>query len=173
MGPEATDDAGRNGVQGGELSSWDRYRALAPRQNVDPGVTYRARNGGGRENRGSGHPYAESGSNGQHTHTTHGSHGGKHDYYALLGVPRNATGEEIERAYRRYVVLIHPDKCFNDPKRHAVAQEQLKAVNGAMQVLRDPGIRAQYDAILAGLPLASRMGRLPRNGKRTPHAPTR
>ena len=83
------------------------------------------------------------------------------NYYAVLGVPRDATAEHLERAYRRYVTVIHPDKCFGDPERHAVAQEKLKAINAAMQVLRDPAQRARYDAALARFPLTARLAPSP------------
>jgi len=90
------------------------------------------------------------------------------DYYAFLGVERNATEEQLERMYRHYVSTIHPDRFFNDPLRRDLAQEMLKELNAVMQVLRDPEQRAQYDAALAGnilpmMPLTSRL-REPRGG---------
>jgi curved DNA-binding protein CbpA len=80
------------------------------------------------------------------------------DYYTLLGIRRDATSEQLERAFRRYVRQNHPDLVFGDPVRHSVAQARLKEVLGAMPVLRDPIKRAQYDAQLDHLPLASRLG---------------
>jgi curved DNA-binding protein CbpA len=80
------------------------------------------------------------------------------DYYMLLGIGRAATPEQLERAFRRYVRKNHPDLVFGDPIRHPVAQARLKEVVAAMQVLRDPIKRAQYDAQLDHLPLASRLG---------------
>jgi len=67
------------------------------------------------------------------------------DHYSLLGVRPNATGAEIEQAYRRYAAEIHPDRFFDDPARRRQAEQKLKQLNAAMQVLRDPRRRASYD----------------------------
>jgi uncharacterized membrane protein YsdA (DUF1294 family) len=63
------------------------------------------------------------------------------DYYAILGVPRNATPEEIKEAYRRLAKEYHPDK---NPSPEA--EEKFKLINEAYQVLSDPAKRAEYDA---------------------------
>lgn len=64
----------------------------------------------------------------------------KRDYYEVLGIPRNATQEEIKKAYRRLARKYHPD--FNkDPD----AQEKFKEINEAYQVLSDPEKRKLYD----------------------------
>jgi DnaJ-domain-containing protein 1 len=87
-----------------------------------------------------------------------GMAGAFRDYYAMLGVDRQASCQEIERAYRRRAAEIHPDKFFNDPLAARQAQNELKALNLGMAVLRDPEQRRRYDAELRLLtPLGSRL----------------
>jgi curved DNA-binding protein len=63
------------------------------------------------------------------------------DYYAILGVPRNATLEQIKEAYRRLAKEYHPDK---NPSPEA--EERFKLINEAYQVLSDPASKSGYDA---------------------------
>ena len=65
-----------------------------------------------------------------------GIHGGD-DPYEVLGVSRIASSEEIERAYRRRVSAIHPDKFHGDPERRQEANEMLKQLNAAMRRVRE------------------------------------
>src|SRR6059036_3785141 len=65
----------------------------------------------------------------------------KRDYYEVLGVGRNASEEEIKRAYRKLAVKFHPDKNPNDPE----AEEKFKELGEAYDVLIDVDKRAAYD----------------------------
>ncbi len=63
------------------------------------------------------------------------------DYYTLLRVPRNASQEEIKKAYRKVALEHHPDR--NAGSRDA--EERFKEVTKAYEVLRDPERRARFD----------------------------
>jgi len=63
------------------------------------------------------------------------------DYYAILGVPRNATEKEIKQAYRRLARKYHPDVNPGDKS----AEEKFKEISEAYEVLSDPEKRAKYD----------------------------
>jgi molecular chaperone DnaJ len=73
------------------------------------------------------------------------------DYYATLGVSRDASSDEIKRAYRRLARELHPD--INPD---AATQERFKEVTAAYEVLSDPSKRQVYD--LGGDPLSSAGG---------------
>jgi curved DNA-binding protein len=64
------------------------------------------------------------------------------DYYQVLGVPRNATEEQIKKAYRKLAMQYHPDR---NPGKEQWANDRFKEINEAFGVLGDPGKRRQYD----------------------------
>lgn len=63
------------------------------------------------------------------------------DFYEILGVPRTASEDEIRKAYRKLAHLYHPDKTGGDK----AAEEKLKEINEAYDVLKNKEKRAQYD----------------------------
>jgi molecular chaperone DnaJ len=64
----------------------------------------------------------------------------KRDYYEILGIARDATDEEIKRAFRNLAFKYHPDHNHNND-----AGEKFKEVNEAYEVLSDPDNRSAYD----------------------------
>jgi len=66
---------------------------------------------------------------------------GKRDYYEVLGVSKNATKEEIKRAYRKQALKYHPDKNPGDKK----AEESFKEAAEAYEVLSNDEKRSRYD----------------------------
>jgi len=65
------------------------------------------------------------------------------DYYSILGVDKNATDDEIKKAYRKLAHKHHPDKSGGDA-------EKFKEINSAYQVLSDKSKRQKYDQFGSG-----------------------
>jgi molecular chaperone DnaJ len=65
----------------------------------------------------------------------------KRDYYAVLGLEKGASEDDIKKAYRRLAVKFHPDKNQGDK----VAEENFKELGEAYEVLSEPQKRAAYD----------------------------
>lgn len=70
------------------------------------------------------------------------------NYYDVLGIPSNASDDDVTRAYKQKALQWHPDKVGRDKK--AEAEERFKEISEAYQVLRDPNQRASYNRSLGG-----------------------
>lgn len=66
------------------------------------------------------------------------------DYYAVLGVPKNAAEKDIKSAYRKLARKWHPDANLKNPKE---AEEKFKEISEAYEVLGDPEKRKKYDVL--------------------------
>ncbi|MDA0676571.1 MAG: molecular chaperone DnaJ [Chloroflexi bacterium] len=62
------------------------------------------------------------------------------DLYEVLGVPRNASPEDLKKAFRQQALKYHPDR-----NKESDASDRFKEINAAYQVLSDPERRASYD----------------------------
>lgn len=69
----------------------------------------------------------------------------RYDHYKVLGIARDASTDEVKRAFRERAKRCHPDRAAS-PR----AAETFRAVYEAWRILRDPASRAWYDRELAG-----------------------
>ena len=67
----------------------------------------------------------------------------KRDYYDVLGVPKNATDDDIKKAYRKLAMKHHPDRNQGDAATKS--EERFKEAKEAYEMLSDPHKRAAYD----------------------------
>ncbi len=65
------------------------------------------------------------------------------DYYEILGVSKNASQDEIKKAYRKLAVKFHPDKNIGDKQ----AEERFKEIGEAYEVLKSPEKRQKYNQL--------------------------
>jgi curved DNA-binding protein CbpA len=72
------------------------------------------------------------------------------DYYSILGISMNATPEEIRTAYINRSRILHPDRFDpqKQPNEWKLANDMMKELNEAYNILKDGESRAEYDATL-------------------------
>lgn len=67
----------------------------------------------------------------------------KRDFYEILGLPKNASDEDIKKAYRKLAMKHHPDRNQGDSAK--AAEEKFKEAKEAYEMLSDAQKRAAYD----------------------------
>jgi DnaJ-class molecular chaperone len=67
------------------------------------------------------------------------------DYYQILGVSRDASGEDIRKAFRHLALRYHPD---HNPANQKEAEEKFKEINEAYELLGDEQKRRHYDHLI-------------------------
>ncbi|KAB2831833.1 MAG: DnaJ domain-containing protein, partial [Caedimonadaceae bacterium] len=65
----------------------------------------------------------------------------KRDYYEVLGVPKDASADDMKKAYRKLAMKYHPDRNQGDKS----AEHKFKELNEAYEVLKDDQKRSAYD----------------------------
>ena len=71
----------------------------------------------------------------------------KRDYYDVLGVPKNASDEDIKKAYRKLAMKHHPDRNQGEGEDAKKAEEKFKEAKEAYEMLSDAQKRAAYDPV--------------------------
>ncbi len=72
----------------------------------------------------------------------------KRDFYEILGVSKDATDEQIKKAYKKQAVKWHPDRWGDKSEaEQKKAEENFKEVAEAYEVLHDPQKRQRYDPV--------------------------
>ena len=69
----------------------------------------------------------------------------KRDYYAILGIDRNANEHDIKRAYKKMAMKYHPDRNAESEETKKMAEKKFIDVNDAYSVLSDPKKKSMYD----------------------------
>ena len=69
----------------------------------------------------------------------------KRDYYAILGIDRNASEHEIKKAYKKMAMKYHPDRNSESEETKKMAEKKFIDVNDAYSVLSDPKKKSMYD----------------------------
>jgi len=67
------------------------------------------------------------------------------DYYKLLGVAPDATGDHIKKAFRKLALKNHPDHCKGSAEEIQQAEKDFRVLREAYEVLVDPVRRRRYD----------------------------
>src|SRR4051794_41716899 len=86
------------------------------------------------------------------------------DYYAALGVPKDASAADIKKAYRKLARDLHPDKNPGDK----AAEDKFKTVSEAYDVLSDDSKRKEYDEARSLFGAGGFRGRFPGGGASRP-----
>ncbi len=68
------------------------------------------------------------------------------DYYKILGVEKDATEDEIKKAFRKQALKWHPDKNRGDAEQEKLADKMFKDIGEAYETLSDKKLKARYDS---------------------------